>query len=343
MSQQQQSQQTPSMNPNNLALPGGGHISSSQGQPQQDISLQSQPQGQVRGGQGVSVASSPNMRGKKTELSDQIRNIQQMLQATDLPSNERANLEAELEKQTKLFREIQQIQQQQNLQQYQRQQLQQQIQQQQIQQQQIQQAQQQKQPQQPIQQDQEASHNLTSQLPSKSIAPGYTLVTPIKSAAQNLQPQSSLSVATPIITPKTTEILQKPIVQPKPQQQPIASAPPLTTSSSLVLSSTPTSTVTANVPLSAHSTIPLSSNLDVSDELVTSRKIQDLVAEIDPNERVHPDLLLEIADEFIESVAEGGALYATHRRSKQLEVKDVQLYLESLDLPRMKSDLYAKT
>ncbi|PVV03816.1 hypothetical protein BB560_001702 [Smittium megazygosporum] len=66
-------------------------------------------------------------------------------------------------------------------------------------------------------------------------------------------------------------------------------------------------------------------------KLVSKKQIQELVAEISPNERIEPDvenLLCDIADEFVESVVDFACKLAKHRKSNTLEAKDIQLHLE---------------
>lgn len=61
------------------------------------------------------------------------------------------------------------------------------------------------------------------------------------------------------------------------------------------------------------------------------QRLQDLVNEVDPDQQLDEDVeevLLEIADEFIENVVSSACQIAKHRNSNSLEVDDVKLYLE---------------
>ncbi|KAG2174474.1 hypothetical protein INT44_006737 [Umbelopsis vinacea] len=103
--------------------------------------------------------------------------------------------------------------------------------------------------------------------------------------------------------------------------------------------STPTGVVTP-----APAAMPKTSFEADSNQLLGKRKIQELVGQIDPSERLEPeveDVLLEIADEFIESVTTFACRLAKHRKSDTLDVKDLQLHLErnwNIRIPGFASD-----
>jgi len=75
------------------------------------------------------------------------------------------------------------------------------------------------------------------------------------------------------------------------------------------------------------------------------RSIQDLALSMDPNIKIEPeveDLLLDIADEFIDSVTNFSCRLAKHRGGDALEVKDLQLHLErnhNIRIPGFASDM----
>ena len=66
-------------------------------------------------------------------------------------------------------------------------------------------------------------------------------------------------------------------------------------------------------------------------QILDKKRLQELVKEGDPNEQLDEDvedLLLHIADDFIEQTVTASCSLAKHRRAPAVEVKDVQLVLE---------------
>ncbi|GAB5357289.1 hypothetical protein AAMO2058_000361600 [Amorphochlora amoebiformis] len=69
----------------------------------------------------------------------------------------------------------------------------------------------------------------------------------------------------------------------------------------------------------------------MSSRIFEPRRLQELVDRYHPDEKLEPAvemLLLEIAEEFIDEVARRSCELAKHRRSKKLDIQDVQLHLE---------------
>nr|SVE77347.1 EOG090X0HZC [Daphnia lumholtzi]SVE77968.1 EOG090X0HZC [Daphnia lumholtzi]SVE78597.1 EOG090X0HZC [Daphnia lumholtzi]SVE79226.1 EOG090X0HZC [Daphnia lumholtzi] len=66
-------------------------------------------------------------------------------------------------------------------------------------------------------------------------------------------------------------------------------------------------------------------------QVLTRSRLQDLVREVDPNEQLDEEveeLLLQIADDFIESTVNASCQLAKHRQATALDVTDVQMHLE---------------
>lgn len=66
-------------------------------------------------------------------------------------------------------------------------------------------------------------------------------------------------------------------------------------------------------------------------QYLTKTRLQDLVKEVDPTEQLDEEveeMLLQLADDFVETTVNAACLLAKHRHANTVEVKDVQLHLE---------------
>ncbi|CAN7946396.1 unnamed protein product, partial [Ixodes pacificus] len=126
-----------------------------------------------------------------------------------------------------------------------------------------------------------------------------------------VQPTSALTgtITVPAVTPTVTPI----------------------TSTNLGIATACTPVLTTTMVKTAPTSLP-ERHINTGDgvQVLNKQRLQDLVKEVDPNEQLDDDveeLLLQIADEFIENVVTTSCLLAKHRKSTTLETKDVQLSL----------------
>uniref|UniRef100_A0A336NAI3 Transcription initiation factor TFIID subunit 12 n=1 Tax=Culicoides sonorensis TaxID=179676 RepID=A0A336NAI3_CULSO len=93
----------------------------------------------------------------------------------------------------------------------------------------------------------------------------------------------------------------------------------------------------ANSPMQGGSSASGSGNqnaknsIESANQILTKPRLQELVREIDPTEQLDEEveeILLQIADDFIENTVNAACMLAKHRKVSKVEVKDVQLHLE---------------
>ncbi len=127
-----------------------------------------------------------------------------------------------------------------------------------------------------------------------------------------------------------------------------SSSGPLTTAAPTVVTSVNGAVVTTSAPsaevkvepgasaaASSSSSSAASSAADNSlsaaaNQVLDRRRLQELVKEVDVNEQLDEDvedLLLHIADDFIEQTVSQAAQLAKHRKASTVDVKDVQMVL----------------
>lgn len=85
---------------------------------------------------------------------------------------------------------------------------------------------------------------------------------------------------------------------------------------------------------SGHNSMPMktsSTNHIESQPILSKPRLLELVREVDATAQLDEDveeLLLQIADDFVEDAVKSTCAYAKHRKASRVEVRDVQLHLE---------------
>ncbi|CAH0390540.1 unnamed protein product [Bemisia tabaci] len=117
---------------------------------------------------------------------------------------------------------------------------------------------------------------------------------------------------------------------PSPMQTTVSTSAPL---QSTVPQGTTTQSTFQQSASSSHlpSMSQAKSSTDHPNQILTKPRLQELVREVDPTEQLDEEveeLMLQLADDFVESAINSACLLAKHRHASTVDVKDVQLHLE---------------
>jgi len=98
------------------------------------------------------------------------------------------------------------------------------------------------------------------------------------------------------------------------------------------LADAPSASASASAAVSSWSTAQATLHQTQPPVAITTKRIQQLVEQVaGPDERLDPEveaLLVDLADDFVESVASFACLLARHRQSNTIDVQDVRMFLE---------------
>ncbi|KAK1125912.1 Transcription initiation factor TFIID subunit 12 [Melipona quadrifasciata] len=143
-------------------------------------------------------------------------------------------------------------------------------------------------------------------------------MTPVLGSLQSIGPNTQASTTVPDVQTGNTvvQILQP---QTQSQQTQFVSQPP---KQQVVQQPSTQQTQQSQQQQSSFNDFP---------QFLTKTRLQDLVKEVDPTEQLDDDveeMLLQLADDFVETTVNAACLLAKHRHANTVEVKDVQLHLE---------------